>query len=119
LTPLPRERGTGTGSRRKGSVPFLAAALLLALAFLPGCTKYPQVEFENLRYVAALRTACSAKNAAWLSQTKAAIERDHAAGTIGDDELAAYREIVATAEAGDWRTAEEECLRFQKDQLAK
>jgi len=95
------------------------ALVLLAFLLAAGCTKYPQVEFVNLKYVAALRTACSAKNAEWLAQTKTAIDRDHAAGTIGDEERAAYLAIVTTAESGDWKSAEEECVRFQKDQLAE
>lgn len=95
------------------SVP-LCVAIVVA-----GCTKYPQVEFANLKYVAALRTACSAKNADWLAQTKQTIDREHAAGTISREEAAAYGEIVALAEAGDWTQAEQECVRFQKDQLAK
>lgn len=95
-------------------------AVMVALAVgLCGCTKYPQVAFENLEYVAALRTACSAKNAEWLAKAKAEIEKQHAAGAMGDEEYAAYGEIVAVAEAGGWEDAEAECVRFQKDQLAE
>ena len=97
----------------------IAGLVVLLTAALAGCTKYPQVSFENLEYVAALRTACSAKNAEWLAKTKAAIEKEHAAGAIGDEEFAAYGEIVASAESGEWEQAEAECLRFQKDQLAE
>ena len=54
-----------------------------------------------------------------LTKAKEVIERDHAAGTISPDEVESYRSIIKTAEAGDWQTAERECHRFQKDQLAK
>lgn len=125
LAPLPGDEGiefacvrNEPGASATGAIPRLIA-FLLAMALLAGCTKYPQVEFANLKYVAALRTACSAKNAEWLSQTKTAIDREHAAGSLSDDEAAAYREIITIAETGDWSAAEEECVRFQKDQLAK
>ena len=93
--------------------------LLLATALQTGCTKYPQVEFENLQYVAALRTACSAQNTEWLQQTRQAIESERSANRIGDDEYEAYQSILAKAESGAWRDAEMECVRFQKDQLAR
>jgi hypothetical protein len=97
----------------------LGTVVLWAVVAISGCTRYPQVEFANLKYVAALRTACSAKDTTWLTQAKEAIEEAHGAGTIGDDEYAAYERIVALAESGEWIKAEAECVRFQKEQLAK
>ena len=97
----------------------LRSLAVLALLTLAGCTRYPQVDFENLEYVAAIRTACSAQNPEWLAQTAAAIEKARTDGTMSDDEYAACRAIIAQAEAGDWKAAEMECFRFQQDQLAR
>jgi len=112
--------GQGETGQFAGRIMARWGAVVVALALcLGGCTKYPQVTFENLEYVAALRTACSAKDAEWLAKAKAEIDKQHTAGAMGDEEYAAYGEIVAVAEAGEWADAEAECVRFQKDQLAE
>lgn len=111
------QKGLAMNDNRR-CFPWSAVVVLLSIA-VAGCTKYPQVEFANLKYIAALRTACSAENQEWLAETKSAIERDHAAGIVSDDEAVAYGEIITIAESGDWKSAELECLRFQKDQLAE
>lgn len=96
----------------------VAATLLLSL-FFSGCTKYPQVSFSNRAYAAALRTACSAQDPAMLSDTEKVIRHDQLDGRIGDDEMKSYESIIALARSGDWKRAEIECHRFQKDQLAR
>lgn len=110
------------GNERSRSRTHRHAVVLVLIAvasMLASCTKHPQISFANRHYAAALRTACSAQDATMLTKAKEVIERDHAAGTISPDEVESYRSIIKTAEAGDWQTAERECHRFQKDQLAK
>ena len=50
---------------------------------------------------------------------RATIERDHRAGTIGDDETAAYREIIQLADRGAWEEAERRVVDFREDQRPK
>lgn len=96
------------------------AATVLALAPLAvacSCgTRAPQVEFDNLRHSAALRTAANTRSLERLERAVGVIDKECAAGRIGPEEYAAYAEIVAIARAGDWQAAERAALRFRRDQ---
>jgi hypothetical protein len=54
-----------------------------------------------------------------LARVRASIERDHRAGTIGDEEAAAYHEIIRLAEHGAWEEAERRAVDFREDQRPK
>lgn len=105
--------------RQDFAILFSVVSILLLGAMLSGCTKHPQVTFSNRTYAAALRTACSAQDRAMLEKAKEVIERDRSEGRIGEEEMNSYESIIAMANSGDWKEAEIECHRFQKDQLAR
>jgi hypothetical protein len=90
------------------------------LAAASGCGRSaPRIAFANRRYSAALRTAANTRSPERLARVRASIERDHRAGTIGDEEAAAYREIIRLAEHGAWEEAERRAVDFREDQRPK
>jgi hypothetical protein len=86
-------------------------------AALVGCG-YPAVEPVNLEIITSLRTACSARNDAWLAANEQKIENRRAAGRMNDAEYEAFTSIIRQAREGDWSAAERACLKFQKAQRA-
>lgn len=94
---------------RRSLIPFVLVALVA------GCS-YPQAAPENRELIAALRTACSARNADWLQATIEKIEARKAAGEMAEAEYESLKSIAATAQSGDWTTAERECFRMQSHQ---
>jgi hypothetical protein len=94
-----------------------AGALLLIGGALVGCGRPPQVPAANLDYVRALRTAANTRDPERQSRVAAVIDRDHAAGVIGDEEMAHYRGILAMLAADRHAAAERACLRFLRAQL--
>lgn len=95
-------------------------ALLLTLTLCAaGCNRAPQVSSNNLRMIAALRTALSARNEEWLAQNEQAVEERRKAGEMSDAEYAEFQRIIAQARGGDWPGAEEQAVRFQKAQKPK
>lgn len=92
----------------------LCPLLMVGLLFA-GCG-YPQAAPENRELIAALRTACSAKNTEWLQATIDKIETRKASGEMSQPEYDALISIAATARSGDWQTAEYECFRMQSHQ---
>jgi hypothetical protein len=97
--------------------------MLMALGLLAaasGCRRSaPRIEFANRRYSAALRTAANTRSRERLARIRATIDRDHEAGVIGDQEAAAYREIIRLAERGAWEEAERRAVDFREDQRPK
>jgi hypothetical protein len=79
----------------------------------------PRIAFANRRYSAALRTATNTRSRERLARVRATIERDHRAGTIGDEEAAAYREIIQLADRNAWEEAERRVVDFREDQRPK
>lgn len=95
----------------------LGAGLLLAALMLTtaGCGQ-PQLKPEHLELTIKLRTAISAQNPEWLAMNRALIEERRQAGEMSDREYAAFQTILADAEEGRWREAEETCLALQAAQ---
>lgn len=93
---------------------------LMLLVAAGGCGRaVPQIEFANRRYSAALRTATNTRSPERLARVRATIERDREAGMIGDEEAAAYHEILGLAERGEWAEAERRVVEFRADQRPK
>jgi hypothetical protein len=88
---------------------------LCGLALVAGCG-YPAVEPENMELITSLRTACSARNDAWLKANEEKVEKRHADGAMSDDAYETFSAIIAQARGGDWAAAEAACLKFQKAQ---
>ena len=96
---------------------WLATVLLMITG--AGCERSPQVSFENLKYIAAIRTACSAQDAAMLENVKSVVEKDRLQGAISEQEWNSYQTIIGIAEGGDWKAGERACHEFQAAQFAK
>jgi hypothetical protein len=94
---------------------FRFAPLGMLLLFALGCG-YPEAQPVNMEIISSLRTACSARNAAWLEANAEKIEAQRAAGAMNDTEYEAFTGILAQARGGDWEDAEYACLAFQKAQ---
>ncbi len=110
--------GDRGGASRTAGGPWWAPPLLLAmLCVAAGCRPAPQVPAANLVYSAAIRTAANTRSPDRLRAAGQRIDRDHAAGLIGPEEYAAYGAILRTAEAGQWKEAEQAAIRFRRDQL--
>ena len=69
---------------------------------------------QNIRLMAALRTAVSARNAQWLAETKTAFQKAVDKGQVSDDTAESFRAIFETAESGDWAKAEKQTIKLQK-----
>jgi hypothetical protein len=98
--------------RHRGLLPI---GWLCGLALVAGCG-YPSVEPENMELITSLRTACSARNDAWLAANEEKIEKRRADGAMSDHAYETFSGIIAQARGGDWAGAEAACLKFQKAQ---
>lgn len=95
-----------------------AYCLFIALAAVAGCGRYPEVSSaEGLRYIGALRTACSTASKPRLDKVAAVIDRADRDGKLTAAEREAFRRILDRAAGGNWKEAETECLAFQKAQV--
>ena len=95
---------------------YAISGLLLAISLTLGGCGPPQVKPNNLRLIASLRTALSAKNTEWLQQNIDLIEQRRADGQMSDDEYEEFQAIIAKAKSGDWQGAERDSVDFQKAQ---
>jgi hypothetical protein len=102
---------------RPSCLGMLAACCLLGC--LAGCRRPPAVEFENLHLISSLRTACSARNEAWLDGVARAVEQRHQEGRMSAAERAHFEKLLEQARGGDWAGAEEQCFQFERAQLGR
>lgn len=97
---------------------WVSLAAVVLLVTLSGCRRYPEVSSpEALKYIAALRTACSTQSQARLDRVAQVIDRAASGGKVTPREAEAFRRIMDRARQGQWQDAEWECLAFQKAQL--
>jgi len=94
-------------------------ALLLLLMGLAGCGRsYPEmVDRSGIELLAALRTACNTQSPERLARVAEKIAEHHQNGTLNDDHFKAFEAIIALAESGEWKQAEECCFAFQQAQV--
>lgn len=97
------------------AIALVACFLLMTLS---GCRRYPEVSSpEALKYIAALRTACSTQSGPRLEKVARVIDQAASGGKVTPREAEAFRRIMERARQGRWQDAEWECLAFQKAQL--
>ena len=84
-----------------------------------GCSRPPAVQHDHLPLITSLRTACSARNPAWLDGVQRAVTERHAAGKMLPDEHTHFEKLIQQAKAGEWETAERACLQFEQAQLSR
>lgn len=101
------------------STGWLCAFALSIAALGSGCSRPPAVQYDHLPLISSLRTACSARNNAWLEGVQRAVNERHAAGKMTSDEHAHFDQLIQQAKAGEWESAERACLKFEKAQLSR
>lgn len=111
-----------SGSRllKRGASRLLGATLLLGAAlWLGGCGRPPVVETANLKLVASLRTACSARNPEWLTGVEKAVDERQAEGELSEAAHRHFKTLIEQARAGEWEAAERACLEFERAQSSR
>jgi hypothetical protein len=100
---------------------FLSSCFVIATVLLlsAGCSKPPAVQHDHLPLIASLRTACSARNATWLSGVERAVNEKLAAGKMTAAEHSHFAKLIRQANEGEWESAERACLRFEQAQLSR
>ncbi len=93
----------------------LAVLVALVALIAAGCGQ-PRLAPHNLELTVKLRTAISAQNEEWLTQTEALVTERHAAGEMSAEEQEVFRDIIVQARNGQWRDAELACLDLQRAQ---
>lgn len=95
------------------SILFISITLLFCVFTITGCARQEEPP-ENLRLIAALRTAVSAQNAKWLADTKASMEETIAKNEMSDETAKSFKAAIEAAEAGDWGYAEKLAIKLQE-----
>ena len=79
--------------------PYIALVVLCA-----GCGT-TQLAASNRSLLAALQTAVTSKNEAWLDAVAKQVEDQHAKRAMSDAEYKAFDDIIDIAKKGDWDSA--------------
>lgn len=90
----------------------------MAVVYLAGCGRQPQVSPANRRLVESLKTAVMAKNTVWLDQNARIIAERHRQGTLSDTEFSAFESIIHQAQSSNWSAAQDEVIALSKAQSA-
>ena len=93
-------------------------ALLVGLAWLPGCG-YPEVTPETYEIAKALHTLVNQRDAAGLEKARAYVDEAHSAGRITACEHGYPSGSLASPESGDWDSAEQGIRRLLTDQTRR
>jgi hypothetical protein len=95
----------------------LLLSFLVPLISAVGCTRYPAVEDrDNVKLIAALRTACSAQDTEWLEKAVENIDARFDEGGMSDSSYKTFQAIIEQARAGEWRDAEMKAFKFLESQ---
>jgi hypothetical protein len=105
--------GGGANRQASGEGTLLFSVCCAVMLFAAGCSPPSDVDRDNRRVLDAILTAITMKNASWLEQDAALVERRHQAGQLSDWEHDQLLSIVETARGGDWKTAEEAGYEFR------
>lgn len=89
-------------------------AMVAAVAI--GCGRAPQISRPNQSLIDALRTAASARQAAWIDDCAKSLEERKQQGRISAEESKPLEAIIELARAGKWKEAEAEAKRLGKAQ---
>lgn len=94
------------------------AGAVLGLACLSGCREHPQVTSrESLDFIKQVYTACNTRSADRLTACRSKLDTMVAEGQLSEAEQNSFREILSTAESGDWESAQKSSLQFARDQV--
>jgi hypothetical protein len=107
---------TGNTPTRSPRLPnVFAVAVIWLAATLLGCGA-TQFEPKNRHLLEALQTAVTSKNSEWLSAAAKQVEQQQAKQGLSKAEYKALKDIVDSAQAGDWKTAESRLFALSEGQ---
>jgi hypothetical protein len=99
-----------------GSLTVLLVAGLLAWQLW---AKPAVVDYDNLKYIQLLRTACSSQRSDQLQGVERAVTQRREAGKLSDAEWKEFEKIFVLARQGDWQTADQQAYRLEQGQLGR
>jgi len=93
----------------------MAAALLLLL--VAGCSSYGKISPLAYEYAKALYSITNRQAEEKLAEVQDGIEAAVAAGELSDREGRWFRDIIADAQQGKWKEANQACRAMMTDQV--
>ncbi|MBM3966963.1 MAG: hypothetical protein FJ308_18145 [Planctomycetes bacterium] len=75
------------------------------------------VQYDNLKYIQLLRTACSSQREDYLEGVRRAVSERRQSGQMSDAEWEEFEKIFAIARQGDWHSADRQAYRLEQGQL--
>lgn len=75
------------------------------------------VQYDNLKYIQLLRTACSSQREDQLEGVRRAVSERRQSGQMSDAEWEEFEKIFAIARQGDWHSADRQAYRLEQGQL--
>jgi hypothetical protein len=103
----------------------LFALLLLVLLSVVGILVWQAwnrpavVQYDNLKYIQLLRTACSSQREDQLEGVRRAVSERRQSGQMSDAEWEEFEKIFALARQGDWHSADRQAYRLEQGQLSR
>jgi hypothetical protein len=76
----------------------------------------PVVALTNIRYIQSLRTAVSSQRLDYVNKVDDALKLLKDKGELSEPEWEHFQLIIAKARAGDWKAADQACLKWEKAQ---
>jgi len=90
--------------------------LLVPLLFTAGCGGYPEVSPLTYEYSKAIYSITNQKDISRLEEVQTRIEASLSEGKISEEEAELLTDILATAESGNWKDANQSARRLMTDQ---
>jgi len=75
------------------------------------------VQYDNLKYIQLLRTACSSQREDQLEGVHRAVSARRNSGQMSDAEWEEFEKIFAIDRQGDWQLADRQAYRLEQGQL--
>lgn len=82
-------------------------------------TRPAVVQYDNLKYIQLLRTACSSQRTDQLDGVERAVSQRRESGNMTEAEWKEFEKIFSIARQGDWRTADRQAYRLEQGQLSR
>lgn len=98
---------------------YLILAISCSLLALPGCGGYGKVSPLAYEYAKALYSICNRRNPEKLVVVRQKVATSLEKEEISERESSWLGDIIAQAEAGEWKSAEQQARRLMEDQVKR